>query len=296
MVNKRQSGLGRGLNAIFDTEDGIDIKAKQAGDVLSTVTELELTKIDPNPTQPRTSFDDATIDELAQSIASVGIIQPLTVRESDYGRYTIISGERRYKAARKAGLRSVPVYVLKVNDQNLLEMALVENIQREDLNPIEIAITLERLITECQITQEVLSERVGKNRATIANYIRLLKLPAKIQAAISHNEISMGHAKVLLSIDSDEVQEMILESIIKNALSVRQTEQAIKQFLQRGEENLETKKPVIELPQNIKHFENKLKTLFGTKVTITRSDKGESRITIQFQSDAEIEQIINKLG
>lgn len=296
MVNKRQSGLGRGLNAIFDTEDGIDIKAKQAGDVLSAVTELELTKIDPNPTQPRTSFDDATIDELAQSIASVGIIQPLTVRESDYGRYTIISGERRYKAARKAGLRSVPVYVLKVNDQNLLEMALVENIQREDLNPIEIAITLERLITECQITQEVLSERVGKNRATIANYIRLLKLPAKIQAAISHNEISMGHAKVLLSIDSDEVQEMILESIIKNALSVRQTEQAIKQFLQRGEENLETKKPVIELPQNIKHFENKLKTLFGTKVTITRSDKGESRITIQFQSDAEIEQIINKLG
>lgn len=296
MVNKRQSGLGRGLNAIFDTEDGIDIKAKQAGDVLSAVTELELTKIDPNPTQPRTSFDDATIDELAQSIASVGIIQPLTVRESDYGRYTIISGERRYKAARKAGLRSVPVYVLKVNDQNLLEMALVENIQREDLNPIEIAITLERLITECQITQEVLSERVGKNRATIANYIRLLKLPAKIQAAISHNEISMGHAKVLLSIDSDEVQEMILESIIKNALSVRQTEQAIKQFLQRGEENLETKKPVIELPQNIKHFENKLKTLFGTKVTITRSDKGESRITIQFQSDAELEQIINKLG
>lgn len=293
---KRQSGLGRGLNAIFDMEESLDIKPKQGFDALSAVTELELSKIDPNPTQPRSNFDDATIEELAQSIASVGIIQPLTVREGDYGRYTIISGERRYKAARKAGLKSVPVYVRKVNDQNLLEMALIENIQREDLNPLEIALTLNRLIAECQITQEVLSERVGKNRATISNYIRLLRLPTKIQLAISNNELSMGHAKALLSIESDEVQEMILENIIKNALSVRQTEQAIKQFLQRGDKSAESKKTAAELPQNIKYFEDRLKTFFGSKVTITRGEKGESRVTIQFRNDAEIEQIINKLG
>lgn len=295
MALKRQTGLGRGLNAIFDMDEVTNSTTPtQNVDVMSAVTELELSKIDPNPDQPRSNFDATSIEELAQSIASVGIIQPLTVRESDYGRYVIISGERRYKAARKAGLTTVPVYVRKVNDQKLLEMALVENIQREDLNPLEIAITLDRLITECKITQEVLSERVGKNRATISNYIRLLKLPSSVQVALARNEISMGHAKALLSVDSDEFQEMMLTAIIKDALSVRQTEQAIKQFIQKGEDVKEEKK-VSELPQNIKHFENQLKSFFGTKVSITRTPKGESKVTISFRNDSEIEEILNKL-
>lgn len=296
MAVKRPTGLGRGLNAIFDIEATTNTTPTKTVDVVSAVTELELSKIDPNPDQPRSSFDSSSIEELAQSIASVGIIQPLTVREGDYGRYIIISGERRYKAARKAGLTTVPVYVRKVNDQKLLEMALVENIQREDLNPLEIAITLDRLITECKITQETLSERVGKNRATISNYIRLLKLPSEIQVALSRNEISMGHAKALLSIEADEVQIMILKNIIQNALSVRQTEQAIKQFLQKGEDPVKERKEITEIPLNIKRFEDRLKTLFGTKVSISRSAKGESKVTIQLRSDDEIEEILNKLG
>lgn len=296
MAVKRPTGLGRGLNAIFDIEATTNTTPTKNVDVVSAVTELELSKIDPNPDQPRSSFDSSSIEELAQSIASVGIIQPLTVREGDYGRYIIISGERRYKAARKAGLTTVPVYVRKVNDQKLLEMALVENIQREDLNPLEIAITLDRLITECKITQETLSERVGKNRATISNYIRLLKLPSEIQVALSRNEISMGHAKALLSIEADEVQIMILRNIIQNSLSVRQTEQAIKQFLQKGEDPVKERKEITEMPQNIKRFEDRLKTLFGTKVSISRSAKGESKVTIQLRSDDEIEEILNKLG
>lgn len=296
MAVKRPTGLGRGLNAIFDIEATTNTTPTKTVDVVSAVTELELSKIDPNPDQPRSSFDSSSIEELAQSIASVGIIQPLTVREGDYGRYIIISGERRYKAARKAGLTTVPVYVRKVNDQKLLEMALVENIQREDLNPLEIAITLDRLITECKITQETLSERVGKNRATISNYIRLLKLPSEIQVALSRNEISMGHAKALLSIEADEVQIMILKNIIQNALSVRQTEQAIKEFLQKGEDPVKERKEITEIPQNIKRFEDRLKTIFGTKVSISRSAKGESKVTIQLRSDDEIEEILNKLG
>lgn len=297
MAIKRQMGLGRGLNAIFDiepTSEKTEQSAIQRVDTLSAVVELELSKIDPNPDQPRSNFDNSTIEELAQSIASVGIIQPLTVRESDYGRYTIISGERRFKAARKAGLTTVPVYVRKVNDQKLLEMALVENIQREDLNPLEIAITLNRLIAECKITQETLSERVGKNRATISNYIRLLKLPSLVQAAIARCDISMGHAKALLSIEDQEVQETLLKNIIKNELSVRQTEQAIKQFLQKGED-LKKEKNTIEIPQNIKIFESSLKTFFGTKVSVIRNEKGESKVTINFRNDSEIEEIINKL-
>lgn len=296
MAIKRPTGLGRGLNAIFDIEATTDTTPVKAVDMVSAVTELELSKIDPNPEQPRSSFNNTSIEELAQSIASVGIIQPLTVREGDYGRYIIISGERRYKAARRAGLTTVPVYVRKVNDQKLLEMSLVENIQREDLNPLEIAITLDRLITECKITQDVLSERVGKNRTTISNYIRLLKLPSEIQIALSRNEISMGHAKALLSIEADEVQVMILGNIIQNALSVRQTEQAIKQFIQKGEDPIKDKKEVVELPQNIKRFEDRLKILFGGKVSISRSAKGESKVTIELRSDEEIEEILNKLG
>lgn len=297
-LKNRPSGLGRGLDAIFDIDSPISgTTTTSKSDVTSSVVELELSKIDPNPDQPRTNFDTATIDELAQSIATLGIIQPITVRESDYGRYTIISGERRYKAARKAGLTTVPVYVRKADDRKTLEMALVENIQREDLNPLEIALTLDRLITECKITQEILSERVGKNRATISNYIRLLKLSPRIQLALSHCDITMGHAKALLSVDSVEVQEMILDKILKEALSVRQTEQAIKYFIQKGDDTvIEKEKIKIELPQKVRLFETKLESFFGRKISISRSDKGESRVVINFKSDYEIEEILNKFN
>lgn len=296
-LKNRPSGLGRGLDAIFDIDSpitGTGVSLSSGGN--SSVVELELSKIDPNPDQPRTNFDAATIEELAQSIAALGIIQPITVRESDYGRYTIISGERRYKAARKAGLTTVPVYVRKADDNKTLEMALVENIQREDLNPLEIALSLDRLITECKITQETLSERVGKNRATISNYIRLLKLSPRIQLALSQRDITMGHAKALLSVDSVDVQEMILDKILKDALSVRQTEQAIKFFIQKGDDTVIKEKIKIELPQKVKLFETKLEAFFGKRISVSRSEKGESRVMISFKNDDEIEEILNKFN
>lgn len=292
-------GLGRGLNAIFDLEsieDNTTIGSVTA-DILSAVVELELSKIDPNPDQPRTNFHTSTIEELAKSIASLGIIQPLTVRESDFGRYIIISGERRFKAARMLGMTTVPVYVRKVDDQQLLEMALVENIQREDLNPLEIALSLERLILECKITQETLSERVGKNRTTISNYIRLLRLPSKVQAAISSNEITMGHAKALLSLNSEDVQEMVLDNVIKNSLSVRQTEQVIKTYVERGEdvESVTQVKEITVLKPNMKCVEDRLKLLFGSKVAIKQTPDGKGKITIKFNGDDDIDDIASKL-
>ena len=293
-VKHRQSGLGRGLNAIFDlnvSNDDYTVASETISN--SAVCELDLSKIDPNPNQPRSNFDIDAIDELAQSIKSLGVIQPITVKSVDYGRYIIISGERRYKAAKKVGLEKIPVYIHEVDDQTLLEMALVENIQREDLNPLEIALSLDRLITECNITQEKLSERVGKNRATISNYIRLLKLSPKIQLALSKKEISMGHAKAILSIDSTDMQDVIMNKIIKEALSVRQTEQILKSL---SEEKQVVKKQSTELPISTQLFEQKLTDIFGTKILISRSTKGESKIIMNFKNDKEIEDILNKLN
>lgn len=303
-AKSKHIGLGRGLSAIFDIEkpeekkeNSYDTPSKNDESInSSSVNELELSRIDPNPGQPRVNFDVIALDELTQSIISLGIIQPITVRESGFGRYTIISGERRYKAAHKAGLVTIPAYVRNVNSDQLLEMAIVENIQREDLNPLEIAISLNRLIEECQITQDKLSEIVGKNRTTISNYIRLLKLSPYIQVAISRSDITMGHAKALLSLVLESNQEGVLNRILKESLSVRQTELIVKLLNEKKDVSQSDKiKEEVELPNSIKLLEAKLHLFLDHKINITRTPKGESRVVINFKNDREIEEVLNKL-
>lgn len=307
MALKRQTGLGRGLGAILiddvaSPNESVGIvgsntssePVSSASEAASVPTMMDVTKIDPNPEQPRTSFDGVTIAELAKSIESLGIIQPITLREGDYGRYTIISGERRFKAAIMAGLTKVPVYVRKVDDETLLEMALVENIQREDLNPMEVAFSLSRLMKECGMTQEELSEKIGKNRATIANYIRLIKLPASVQARLVTGVITMGHAKALLPLGDEESQNIVLEKIIKMALSVRQTEELVSNFMAEPRAKALDKKIITPTDRALQLKDN-LTSILGSKVTVTRNAKGESKMSIVFRNEGEIEKLLTKL-
>ena len=219
---KQPKGLGRGLDAIFGT-DAVDAKLKP----MSQMTEIDIAEIIPNPTQPRTQFDEEALDELADSIRQLGIIQPITVKKSGDGKYIIISGERRWRAAQRADLKSLPAYVREVDDENLHAMALVENIQRQDLNAIEIALGMQRLIEECNLTQDALSEKVGKKRSTVSNYMRLLKLPDEVQLALKEGLISMGHAKAIAGAPQ-ELQLRTLKKILKKSLSVRQAEELVR--------------------------------------------------------------------
>jgi len=221
----KKSALGKGLGALIKQSE-TEIPERQA----YSTDKIDIENIEANPYQPRTNFDQETLEELASSIRKLGIIQPVTVREIDNGKYQIISGERRYRASLMAGLTEIPAYIRHADDNNMLELALVENIQREDLDAIEIAISYQRLIDECQLTQENVSERVGKKRSTIANYLRLLKLPAEIQLAIRQGQISMGHARALVNIEQTDQQLQLLHSIIENGLSVRQIETTIRQI------------------------------------------------------------------
>ncbi|WP_418561304.1 ParB/RepB/Spo0J family partition protein, partial [Rikenella microfusus] len=235
-MKPKTTGLGKGLGAIFEIEELNIPKQTAASRRDNTVADIELARIVPNPGQPRTLFDEEALEELAQSISRLGVIQPITVKrienpEKDGAEYMIISGERRFRASQIAGLDTIPAYVREANDQTLLEMALVENIQREDLGAIEVALSLQRLIDECSLTQEILAERVGKKRSTIANYIRLLKLPAQIQSALNNDMISMGHARALLGLPGERQQLAMLAKIVKGHLSVRQTELAVQQAL-----------------------------------------------------------------
>ena len=235
-MKPKTTGLGKGLGAIFELEELNIPKQTAASRRDNTVSELELSRIVPNPSQPRTLFDEEALEELAQSISRLGVIQPITVKRLDKpteegAEYMIISGERRFRASQLAGLETIPAYVREANDQTLLEMALVENIQREDLGAIEVALSLQRLIDECSLTQEILAERVGKKRSTITNYIRLLKLPAQIQSALNNDMITMGHARALLGLPTERQQLAMLARIVKGHLSVRQTELAVQQAL-----------------------------------------------------------------
>ena len=219
---KQPKGLGRGLDAIFGT-DAVDAKLKP----MSQMSEIDITEIIPNPTQPRTQFDEEALDELADSIRQLGVIQPITVKKSGDGKYIIISGERRWRAAQRADLTSLPAYIREVDDENLHAMALVENIQRQDLNAIEIALGMQRLIDECNLTQDALSEKVGKKRSTISNYMRLLKLPDEVQLALKEGLISMGHAKAIAGAPAEE-QLRVLKRCVKKGLSVRQAEELVR--------------------------------------------------------------------
>lgn len=281
----KRNALGRGLDSLISIDD-----ITTGGS--SAISEIALADIDPNPEQPRTTFDSEALDELADSIKELGIIQPLTLRKNDAtGRYQIISGERRYRAAKKAGLASVPAYVRTASDTETTEMALIENIQREDLNPIEIALTLRKLLDQYQLTQERLSQRIGKKRATIANFLRLLKLPAEVQMGLRDKKLDMGHARALLAVDDTALQLKLYEQIISQGLNVRQVEQLAKQLQASGKDsarNTKAKKSGSDFDVLTKH----LSAAFGVPVKFNCDMNGKGRITFAFKNDEELEKII----
>ncbi len=295
MSAKRKNALGRGLGALLDESSAAGtglLKKRQTG---SSVNDIALEEIETNPYQPRSEFDAEALTELAESIKTQGIIQPITVRKLADKQYQLISGERRLQAAKQAGLKTIPAYVRTANDQQMLEMAIIENIQREDLNAIEIALSYQRLMSECQLTQEELAERVGKKRSTVTNYLRLLKLPPDIQAAIRDKKISMGHARALISIENTEAQLEVYRRIIKNDLSVRQVEQ-LARLLAAGEE-----KPASEKGKStttdpvIRQLQNKLSSHFGTKVVLNANERNQGSIKIPFNSAQDLNRILEIL-
>ena len=278
--NKKQA-LGRGLSALLQdpTNDINSVNDKNADQVIGNVIDLELDRIEVNPFQPRTQFNDEALKQLASSIKELGIIQPITVRKMDYNQYQLVSGERRYRAAKLIGLTAVPAFVRLANDQESLEMALVENIQRQDLDPIEVALSYQRLIDEINVTQEALSDRVGKKRSTITNYLRLLKLDPIIQTGMRDGFLSMGHGRALLAIEDRDSQLGIYERIIKGDLSVRKTEAIVKAHKEEGETKTTPHKPVF-IQEAIEDFG----TYFESKVTISYKDDGKGVIHIPFDS------------
>ena len=291
----KRSALGRGLGALI-TDAAEDPKPRT--EAVSAIQELSLGDIYPNPYQPRTEFDEEALNELAASIRSIGIVQPITVRSVDGGKYEIIAGERRFRASKLAGLETIPAYIRKTEDESLLELALIENIQREDLNAIEVAISYQRLLDECRLTQDALSERVGKKRTTISNYLRLLKLPAQIQLAIRDKKISMGHARAIINIEDPDTQFMIFEQILKYDFSVRKVEEIVREIANPKPEVVEDE-PVKPKKKNeigdYIELQQHLSRRFETKVELNRHAAGKGKIVIAFKSDAELEKIIGLL-
>lgn len=294
----KKNVLGRGLGALIADADDEPVVREV---VVSAMQELNLTDIRPNPFQPRTEFDEEALTELATSIKSIGIVQPITVRAVEGGKYEIVAGERRFRASKMAGLTTIPAYIRKTEDESLLELALIENIQREDLNAIEVAISYQRLIDECSLTQDGLSERVGKKRATIANYLRLLKLPAQIQLAVRDRKISMGHARAILGVDDPDTQMMIFEQVLTYDFSVRKVEEIVREICYPRVEEPELPKVVEEKTKKINEIgdyielQRHLSRRFDTKVELKRNEDGKGRIVIGFKSDAELEKIIELL-
>lgn len=285
----KQKGLGRGLDAIFGTAAP---EARLAP--MSEMTEIAVEDILPNPAQPRTSFDEEALDELADSIRQLGLIQPITVRRNGDGRYTIISGERRWRAAQRADLRHLPAYIREADDENLHAMALVENIQREDLNAIEVALGFKKLIDSYSLTQERLSERLGKKRATIANHLRLLKLPAEIQLGLRDRLIDMGHARAILAVADPKDQLKLYKKILKEGLSVRAVEKLARD-LSEGKRKEGAATPAEAANDIYSGFAEQLSQRFNTPVKFTRNPNGKGTITIKFASDDELHRLIKAL-
>jgi ParB family chromosome partitioning protein len=289
-MSKKQA-MGRGLDAILGSpETDITSKDISGNYVVGAIAELAIHQIETNPFQPRSEFEDQALMELSDSIQKQGIIQPITVRKMGLEKYQLISGERRLRAAKMAGLRTIPVFIRVANDEQMLEMALVENIQRENLNAIEIAISYTRLIEECKITQEELSERVGKKRSTVSNYMRLLKLPAEVQIALSQNQISMGHARAIINVENLATQLRILEQIIARDLSVRETETLVKEVL-NPIDKVERKKEKY-LPSNYISYRSQLNNLLSARVDLKRNAKGGGKISIPYTGEADLMRII----
>ncbi len=290
--NKKRA-LGKGLDAILSSPD-TDITSKDisGGYVTGAIAEIPVANIEANPFQPRSDFDEMNLRELAESIKMQGVIQPVTVRKMGYDKYQLIAGERRLRASQMAGIEMIPAFIRVANDEQMLEMALIENIHRKDLNAIEVAISYQRLIDECKLTQEQLSNQLGRNRSTITNYLRLLKLPPAIQVALRDESISMGHARALITVDDSKAQEDILDKIIKEELSVRQTEQLVRELGKPGEKKPANKKTV-NIPDKYKEMPSILSRKFGTKVSLRRNNKGTGSIVISFRDDDELDNIIS---
>ncbi len=286
----KKNALGRGLGALIDVSD-----VQQDRQLLhspSAVSEIPLKSISVNPSQPRTSFDEEALNELVMSVKEHGIIQPITIRRADDNSYQLITGERRLRAAEKVGLKRIPAYVREAGDENMLELALVENIQREDLDAIEVAISYQRLIEEFSLTQEGLGDRVGKKRATIANYLRLLNLPVEVQTAIREKKISMGHARALAGIEDKEFQLKVFSKILSDDLSVRKVEslaQKSKIAVEKtGEAEEDERSDYEDLREHLSHY-------FGATIEFRRSNKGAGRIVIPFKSDEDLQRIVSIL-
>lgn len=287
---KQPKGLGRGLDAIFGG-DAIDLDAKLKP--MSRMAEIDIADIIPNPSQPRTQFDEEALDELADSIRQLGVIQPVTVRKADDGKYIIISGERRWRAAQRADLKTLPAYIREVDDETLYAMALVENIQRQDLNAIEIALGMQRLIDECHLTQDALSEKVGKKRSSVSNYLRLLKLPDEVQLALKEGLISMGHAKAIAGAPADQ-QVRLLKKCIRKAMSVRQVEETARTLSERPAQTTETEEE--EYPESYSRLVEQLEPYFSQNISIKRSKNGGGRIVIEFGDDTDIDRFIERFS
>ena len=290
MPDKNRRALGRGLDAIMQSPE-TDITSKDiSGDfVAGAVAEIDIDLIETNPFQPRTEFDETALRELAQSIKEQGVIQPVTVRKLGYNKYQLISGERRLRASKMAGLKTIPVFIRVANDEQMLELALIENIHRENLNAIEVAISYQRLIDECNMTQEEVSEKVGKSRSAVANFLRLLKLPAEVQIAIRDGHISMGHARALININDKEEQLRLLQQIIMDEMNVRQTEEMADKA--KGKTDKE-RKQTNYIPEHFKSSIKKLSQTLNTKVKVKRNVKGQGSVVIDFKDEAEFDRIM----
>ena len=289
--HKKFPALGRGLDALIQTDE-----VQTEGS--SSINEIALDLIHPNPNQPRHEFDETALQELADSIREIGIIQPITLRKMDDGTYEIIAGERRWRASQKAGLTSIPAYIRTADDENVMEMALIENIQRQDLNAVEIALAYQHLLEQYGLTQDRLSERVGKKRATVTNYLRLLKLPASIQMALQNRELDMGHARALLSLDSPALQLKVFSQIQNEHLSVRKVEELVKRLADGETVNLkgQTLRPrKAQLSREYSLLRDSLSECFQTRVQFTCSDRGKGKITIPFSNEEEMERIVSIL-
>lgn len=279
----KRNALGRGLGALINDADKMQ---EGAG-----MSEIDLSQIEANPFQPRSKFDEQALEELSASIKEIGLIQPITLRKVSENKYQIIAGERRFRASQLAGLTKIPAYIRKTKDDGMLEMALVENIQREDLDSIEIAISYQRLMTELEYTQEELSSRVGKKRSTIANYLRLLKLPAVVQKGIIEKQISMGHARAIINIDDTDTQIMIYDQIVKYGFSVRKVEEIVRDL---NSEKTQTKDKSTrrKFPKEYQVIKTQLDKKFNTHIDFSMNEKGKGKITIPFKSEKDLERIV----
>lgn len=294
--NNKKRGLGRGLDAILQSPDTDITSADISGNyVAGAIAELDIDKIETNPFQPRNDFDETALQELSESIKQHGVIQPVTVRKMGYDKYQLISGERRLRASRLAGMKKIPVFIRVANDEQMLEMALIENIHRESLNAIEVALSYQRLIEECQLTQDQLSEKVGKDRSTVTNFLRLLKLPEEIQLALRDGFITMGHARAIISIEDKKEQLLILKKIIDEGLNVRQVESLVRNANNKTSvKGVKRQKDIV--PENFRIKADNISKSLNMNVKVSRNSRGKGSLTISFKNDQEFERLLDLIN